>query len=95
MVGFTYKNVDRLSIIDPNDSTNDISGGSSNFATITSHFADAHRLLRERMAYLARASEAERRNASVLQVILAGNYSSFRLQRAHLANLAEAYPIRK
>jgi non-canonical poly(A) RNA polymerase PAPD5/7 len=89
VTGFTYKNVDRLSIIDPNNTGNDISGGSSNTATIVSLFAEAYRDLRERMATLAKADKAERQGASILDVIFAGNYSTFRLQREHLAKLDE------
>jgi len=89
VVGFTYKNEDRLSIIDPNNDSNDISGGSANIATITALLAEAHRDLRARMAGLARTDNAAKRGASILEVIFGGNYSTFRLQRAHLAKLAE------
>jgi non-canonical poly(A) RNA polymerase PAPD5/7 len=85
--GFTYKNVDRLSIIDPNNSSNDISGGSANTDRIMSLFAEAYRDLRNRMATLAKADKAARQGASILEVIFAGNYSTFRLQREHLAKL--------
>ncbi|KAK3950281.1 hypothetical protein QBC32DRAFT_18854 [Pseudoneurospora amorphoporcata] len=83
---FAYKNYDRFSIIDPNNSENDIAGGSSNTPTIAALFKQAYELLAERMAQLAHSSD--RRNASILEVILAGNYSSFRNQRAHLEKLA-------
>ena len=78
-----------MSIIDPNNSSNDISGGSSNTATIVSLFSEAHRDLRERMVTLAKADKAARQGASILEVIFAGNYSTFRLQREHLAKLDE------
>lgn len=81
--------MNRLSIIDPNNSSNDISGGSANIATITSLFAEAYRDLRQRMADLAKADKAAKQGASILEVIFAGNYSTFRLQREHLARLAE------
>lgn len=83
---FAYKNYDRFSIIDPNNSENDIAGGSSNTPTIVALFKQAHELLRQRMVQLAQSSD--RRNASILEVIMAGNYSSFRNQRAHLEKLA-------
>ncbi|KAH6617688.1 hypothetical protein B0J18DRAFT_258448 [Chaetomium sp. MPI-SDFR-AT-0129] len=84
---FAYKNHDRLSIIDPNNSANDISGGSSNTGTILSHFARAHEDLTERMAQLAQ----DPRNASqsILEVIMGGNYSSFETQRNYLELLSK------
>ncbi len=82
---FPYKNTDRFSIIDPNNPENDISGGSSNTARIVQIFSDAHRRLHDRMEALANMTD--RKNASILEVILAGNYSSFRLQREHLKKL--------
>lgn len=86
----TYKNTDRISIIDPNNSSNDISGGSSNTETILYSFQLAHQLLTERMAELAQAGPGNAENpASILETILAGNYSSFRLQRGHLRRLYE------
>lgn len=60
-----------------------------NIGTITAQFAAAHRDLRARMAELAKADDATKRGASILEVIFAGNYSTFRTQRAHLAALAE------
>jgi non-canonical poly(A) RNA polymerase PAPD5/7 len=86
---FEYKRHDRLSIIDPNNPANDIAAGSSNFSRIVSAFSEAHRELRARMAYLGTASASEKKNASILEVIFAGNYSSFRLHREHYAMLAQ------
>ena len=82
-------NPDRLSIIDPNNPNNDISGGSKNIAAIVRVFSEAHKALQDRMASLAVASPAARKKASILGVILEGNYSSFRTQRAHLRSLYE------
>ncbi|KAK3942624.1 hypothetical protein QBC46DRAFT_69321 [Diplogelasinospora grovesii] len=87
IVTFAYKNYDRLSIIDPNNPENDISGGSNNTSTILTLFSEAHRLLSKRLAELAQSRN--RRNASILEVILAGNYSSFQSQREHLQRLSE------
>lgn len=83
----TYKNRDRLSIIDPNNDTNDIAGGSSNTETILYEFSDAHRLLRQRMSLIARGEYEGPSPPSILEVILAGNYSTFRQQRLHLRRL--------
>ncbi|KAH8899849.1 hypothetical protein GQ53DRAFT_634353 [Thozetella sp. PMI_491] len=87
VTAFPYKDTTRLSIIDPNNPENDIAGGSSNAARVMQAFSDAHRLLHERMEALAAMSPSSRKGASILQVILAGNYSSFRLQREHLQKL--------
>ncbi|KAK0628771.1 hypothetical protein B0T17DRAFT_588797 [Bombardia bombarda] len=85
---FAYKNYNRLSIIDPNNPENDIAGGSSNITTIVEVFSEAHSLLGKRMAELAQSPN--RQNASILEVVFAGNYSSFRYQRAHLNKLADS-----
>ncbi|KAM0322590.1 hypothetical protein ACHAQA_009438 [Verticillium albo-atrum] len=87
----TYKNRDRLSIIDPNNSSNDIAGGSSNVGVIFYDFHSAHRMIKERMAELSKGGGHGTNTASILETILAGNYSSFRLQRAHLQLLHEKH----
>ena len=87
VTAFPYNNLDRLSIIDPNNPENDISGGSKNFSNVVEAFSLAHRLLSERMLEIR--DVPEKQNASMLEVILAGNYSSFRLQRDHLQKLFE------
>ncbi|CRK30151.1 hypothetical protein BN1708_018453, partial [Verticillium longisporum] len=87
----TYKNRDRLSIIDPNNSSNDISGGSSNVGIIFYDFHSAHRMIKERMAELSKGGGHGTNMASILETILAGNYSSFRLQRGHLRLLHEKH----
>ncbi|KAL2144008.1 hypothetical protein VTI28DRAFT_9690 [Corynascus sepedonium] len=84
---FAYKNHDRLSIIDPNNPANDIAGGSSNTRTILAHFAHAHQELTKRMAELAQ--DPNRAGQSILQVIMAGNYSSFENQRKYLELLSK------
>lgn len=86
MTEFTYKNHDRLSIIDPNNPANDIAGGSSNTRTILAHFAHAYQLLTNRMVQLAQ--DPNRAGQSILEVIMAGNYSSFENQRRYLEMLS-------
>ena len=83
--GFAYRNKDRLSIIDPNNSANDISGGSSNTPSILNRFEDAYHALRDRMKQVATSRES----AGILEVILSGNYSSFRSQRDYLQHVHE------
>ena len=76
-----------LSIIDPNDSTNDIAGGSRNTAGIMYSFAEAYGFLQRRMREVSKMDGTARKNASLLSVIFEGNYSSFRVQREHLRAL--------
>lgn len=78
------KITEKFSILDPNRPDNDIAGGSSNTQTIVDAFAWAFDELQIRMAALNKTPIAERRNKSILNVILGGNYSQFDIQRAHL-----------
>ncbi|KAF4591361.1 hypothetical protein GQ602_001660 [Ophiocordyceps camponoti-floridani] len=81
----TYKNPNRLSIIDPNNPSNDISGGSSNTTAILARFNDASVELRERMTEVSQQAD----KGSILGVILEGNYSSFKTQRQYLKQVHE------
>ncbi|RGP63884.1 DNA polymerase sigma subunit [Fusarium longipes] len=83
----TYKNYDRLSIIDPNNPANDISGGSANTPAILNRFKDAFNLLRDRMSDIARNPN----KGNILEVILQGDYSSFRMQRDYLRHVHEQH----
>ena len=85
MTSFTYKNRNRLSIIDPNNPANDISGGSSNTPAIVARFEDAYESLRDRMKEVAEAPN----KGGILDCILAGDYSEFRLQRNYLKHVHE------
>lgn len=78
-----YKNPDRLSVIDPNNPTNDISGGSKNYPQIQACFAESHKDLQDR---LLRVSAGETFD-SILEVILGGDYTTFREQRDYLRKL--------
>jgi non-canonical poly(A) RNA polymerase PAPD5/7 len=82
---FTYKNKDRLSIIDPNNPANDISGGSSNTPAILARFNEAYVVLRDRMKDVAENPTA----GGILDVILKGDYSTFRMQRQFLKHIHE------
>ena len=84
---FTYKNPDRLSIIDPNNSENDISGGSKNTSAIMRVFSDAFDALQKRMIELAKLPADKRRGQSILSVVLEGDYSTYRNQREYLREL--------
>lgn len=76
-----YRNRDRLSILDPNNPENDISGGSANTATILRHFSEAHAVLKERMFTLAG------HRGLLLKPLLEGKYSNFQVQRDYLQRL--------
>ncbi|KAG5978802.1 hypothetical protein E4U54_007015 [Claviceps lovelessii] len=82
---FTYRDKSRLSIIDPNNPSNDISGGSSNTNAIMARFEDAYYALRDQMARVARDPSC----GSILDPILRGDYSSFRQQREYLRHVHE------
>ncbi|KAM3086910.1 hypothetical protein ACMFMG_001030 [Clarireedia jacksonii] len=86
-----YRNLNqpKFSIIDPNRSDNDIAGGSSNTRAIQACFSAAYDALQKRMGELQYSDLEARRNQSILGCILEGNYSSFKLQREHLAHLHE------
>ncbi|KAF1812885.1 Nucleotidyltransferase [Eremomyces bilateralis CBS 781.70] len=75
---------ERLTIIDPNNPTNDISGGSSRISTIFAAFRAAHGALEDRMDELRSMPMSERKGQSILGVVLAGNYITFETQRDHL-----------
>ncbi|KAK0388073.1 hypothetical protein NLU13_4317 [Sarocladium strictum] len=85
VTSLTYKNTDRLSIIDPCNSTNDISGGSSNTSVIMSRFREAYDMLKERMAEVAQNPD----KGGILDVLMKGDYSSFRKQRDFLRHVHE------
>lgn len=79
-----YRNMDRLSIIDPRNPSNDISGGSSNWPAIAQQFADAYTVLVRRMAELAKVDREVHGYNTILAPLFAGNYSSFRIQREYM-----------
>jgi non-canonical poly(A) RNA polymerase PAPD5/7 len=79
--------MDKWTIIDPNKSDNDISGGSSKAPLIAKKFSEAHEALRSRMAFLNRASNELRKGQSLLGEVFGGNYSSFVDQRNRMQTL--------
>ncbi|KAI0417778.1 hypothetical protein F5X98DRAFT_133222 [Xylaria grammica] len=85
-----YRNLDRLSIIDPNNPENDISGGSSNYSVIKSCFAEAYDILQQRMMQFAKESSPIPSNPiknTLLYPLFAGNYEHFEDQRNWLYKL--------
>ncbi|KFA49093.1 hypothetical protein S40293_07080 [Stachybotrys chartarum IBT 40293] len=85
VTGFAYRNKDRLSIIDPNNPANDISGGSSATDSILARFHDAYNALVDQMKVVA----ADPHRGGILDCIFAGDYSSFRDQRNYLRRVHE------
>lgn len=84
---FPYRSLDRLSIIDPNNESNDVSGSSKNYDCVARGFRHAFDALKQRLAELAELSVEERTNASVLDAIIGGNYERFERQREYLRQL--------
>lgn len=83
--GIKYRDLGRLSIIDPNNPSNDISGGSSNTDLIFQRFDDAYAALRGKMQEIGDGKG----KGGILDVILSGDYSSFRSQREFLRHVHE------
>ncbi|KAI2784411.1 hypothetical protein F4815DRAFT_455699 [Daldinia loculata] len=83
-----YRNLDRLSILDPNNPENDIAGGSKNTPTILAQFSKAHSTIRARMAELAKGTTTVGVSNTILEPLFAGNYSIFQVQRDYLERLA-------
>ncbi|KAF3491124.1 Poly(A) RNA polymerase cid14 [Arthroderma uncinatum] len=88
--GYFYKNLrgiynankgTRLSIIDPNNPDNDISGGTKEIPRIFQAFSDAHNSIKEN---IYAASCRPQNTSSLLGSIIAANYDSFLEQRKHL-----------
>ncbi|KAI1750313.1 hypothetical protein F4782DRAFT_253681 [Xylaria castorea] len=85
-----YRNLDRLSIIDPNNPENDISGGSSSYYVIKDCFAEAYDTLHTAMKQSARetpSTSSDRDKKTLLYPLFAGDYSHFQLQRDWLQKL--------
>jgi len=75
---------DRLLIIDPNNYSNDISGGSSSVIQIFDRFAEA---FRELNICMSDAEDTHKENGDVLSIlerVWGGNYALFEAQRSRL-----------
>ncbi|PYH93498.1 topoisomerase family protein TRF4 [Aspergillus ellipticus CBS 707.79] len=79
----------RLSIEDPNNADNDISGGTREIALIFRAFSDAYRRLKGRMVSTAMAGNAE---TSILETIIAANYDEYSEQRWQLREIFDNDP---
>ncbi|CAI7593835.1 unnamed protein product [Penicillium glandicola] len=79
--GHYFGNPDRLTIEDPNNRDNDISGGTKEIGLIFRAFANAHTALKNRMEYLALVQGS---NKSILEPIIAANFDEYIEQRFQL-----------
>lgn len=79
----------RLSIEDPNNSQNDISGGTREVALIFRSFSDAYRALMQRMACLCSQGSGQ---GSILGSIIEANYDEYMRQRWQLRNVFDNNP---
>jgi non-canonical poly(A) RNA polymerase PAPD5/7 len=79
----------RLSIEDPNNPDNDISGGTREIALIFKSFADAFRLLKDR---LVSAAISGKTNESILGAIIAANFDEYTELRWQLREVFENDP---
>ncbi|KAJ6139373.1 hypothetical protein N7471_005859 [Penicillium samsonianum] len=79
--GYYFGNPDRLTIEDPNNRDNDISGGTKEIGLILRAFSNAHTALKNRMEYLALVQGS---NKSILEPIIAANFDDYIEQRFQL-----------
>lgn len=78
------QNKERLTVIDPNNRDNDISGGSHKIYTVLDRFRNAHSELQRHMAQLFAGKIS---SASILECVIGGNYQAVETQRELLRSL--------
>ncbi|KAK5169782.1 uncharacterized protein LTR77_005760 [Saxophila tyrrhenica] len=76
----------RLTIIDPNNPSNDISGGTRHIPVILDVFKKAHADIQRRLAEISSGKNVEE---SILGCVLGGNYDNFIQQRERLRNVSQ------
>ncbi|WPH02775.1 Hypothetical protein R9X50_00564300 [Acrodontium crateriforme] len=74
----------RLTIVDPNNADNDISGGSMKIDQVFDLFSQAHSAIENKLYHVGRGEDD---SDSILGCILGGNYTSFIRQRDRLYDL--------
>ncbi|KAK0934709.1 hypothetical protein LTR29_013716 [Friedmanniomyces endolithicus] len=82
------QNLDRLTIIDPNNPLNDISGGSYEIDAVLNTFRQAFAALQRRVAQVHAGKKVE---DSILGCMWGGNYTSFIRQREKLSVIHRGY----
>ncbi|KAF7718353.1 Uncharacterized protein PECH_001053 [Penicillium ucsense] len=85
----TFEKSDRLSIEDPNNPANDISGGTKEVELIFRTFRSAYWNLRDRMDWI---NDHGKRDASILDAIIAANYDEYLDQRDQLRRIFDTAP---
>lgn len=83
------QNANNLTIMDPNNQNNDISGGSREVHAVFEVFRKAHSQILQRMEKIQAGKDVE---DSILGCVLAGNYRSFIQQRNKLFSLYGGTP---
>lgn len=73
---------DRWTIMDPNNATNDLSGGSHMARLIQTKFSQSHKTMMELIKRMDTAPSVLRKGTSFLRVIIGGNYERVVLQRS-------------
>ncbi|KAI9653497.1 MAG: hypothetical protein M1829_001290 [Trizodia sp. TS-e1964] len=86
-IAYRQTNMYRLCIVDPNNSRNDISGGSGKIDVIFKCFSNAYNTLQARMGSLNLNNLEERAGQSLLAPLLGGNYSVFDTHRNRLGQV--------
>ncbi|CAI7611092.1 unnamed protein product [Penicillium pancosmium] len=82
-----FGNRDRLTIEDPNNPDNDISGGTKEIALVFRTFSQAFTILSRRMVELANSEDTK---GSILGSIIAANYEEYMIQRFQLREVYES-----
>ncbi|GAM88040.1 hypothetical protein ANO11243_060690 [Dothideomycetidae sp. 11243] len=88
--GFRPSKPGRLLIVDPNNSENDISGGTGKIKDIFAMFKSAAQSLRTELEMARNVRFTGSARWSMLNCILGGDYSSFELQRQRLEALSSS-----
>ncbi|KAJ5449877.1 uncharacterized protein N7458_006326 [Penicillium daleae] len=83
-----FENRDRLSIEDPNNSANDISGGTKEISLIFRAFRHAYWSLKDRVDWM----NDNNQDASILEAIIAANYDEYIEQRHQLRHVFDTAP---
>ncbi|KAL5340552.1 hypothetical protein BJX70DRAFT_111876 [Aspergillus crustosus] len=86
---YKENNRGRLSIEDPNNPDNDISGGSHRIGLVFKSFADAFRDLKDRLDSVAKSGKMD---GSILGSIIAANFDEYTEHRWQLRELFETEP---
>ncbi|KAH9844813.1 Cid1 family poly A polymerase [Teratosphaeria destructans] len=83
-------NARRLTIIDPNNPNNDISGGTARINDVFDVFRKAHSRIQQRLHKIRVREDVQ---SGILGCVLGGNYTSFMRQRDHLSLLHRDLPM--